>query len=217
MRWTPYRRLVFLYLVIFLLAIGSFGASPQLKDAPDRLSIFNFSDANPADTFAITNGDINGTVDVLIKGWRGFATKDEESIPFRLNVETIRVMDPGEARRLLASNMSIEQIKSQARAGERNAVLRGHIRLNNDFYRLTDITLTSSGTGSTLGASVARSGSEDVASNVGHTVVTFSVVDELEVANGYIVIDDSNYNGNYSLLLNECPGRGPGGGMMGRG
>jgi hypothetical protein len=101
----------------------------------------------------------NGTVDVVIQRWRGFATKDNESLPFRLNVETIRTVRPDEARRLLASNMSIGEVRSLARSGERNTILRGRIRLNNNFYRLTDITLTSSGDRSTLEARVARSGS----------------------------------------------------------
>jgi len=96
-----------------------------------------------------------------------------------------------------------------ARSAERSTILRGHIRLDDDFYRLTDISLTSSGNRSTLKASVAKSAPGDVASSVGHTVVTISVPDDLGIAKGYVVIDDLKYSGNYSLLLNECPGPGP--------
>jgi hypothetical protein len=214
MRWTQNQKLVSLYLAIFLLAIGSFGASSKPVDTPDSLYICNSNGANPGNASAITNGDVNGTVDVLIQGWQGFATKDDESLPFRLNIETIRTVRPDEARRLLASNMSIGEVRSLARSGYRNTVLRGHIRFNNDFYRLEDITLTYSGNGSTLKASVASSGSRDVASNVGHAVVTISGVDDREAANGYLVIQDSKYAGNYSLLLNKCPGLGPMAGMQ---
>jgi|WetSurSiteA1Bulk_404760.scaffolds.fasta_scaffold13740_3 hypothetical protein len=213
MRWAQYSILISLYLAIILLAIGSSGASSKLMDAPDRLSICNSSDNCPASTSAIINGDVNGTADVLIQGWRGLAIKADESLPFRLNVETIRTIPPAEARRLLASNMSVEEVRSLARSGDRSTVLRGHIRLNNDFYPLTDITLTSSGNGSALKASVARSGSGDVAYAVGHAVVTISATDDLGVAKGYVVIDDSKYSGNYSLALNECPGPGPRAGM----
>jgi hypothetical protein len=209
MRWAQYSILVSLYLAIILLAIGSSGASSKLMDAPDRLSICNSSDNCPANTSAIINGDVNGTADVLIQGWRGLAIKADESLPFRLNVETIRTIPPAEARRLLASNMSVEEVRSLARSGDRRTILRGHIRLNDDFYRLIYIALTSSDNGLTLKANVAKSAPGDVASSVGHTVVTISLPDDLGIAKGYVVIDDLKYSGNYSLLLNECPGPGP--------
>lgn len=204
---------VSLYLAVILMALSSLGASSKLIDAPDNLSICNSSDEHPANISAITNRDANGTIDVLIQGWRGFATKDDESLPFRLNVETIRTVRPEEARRLLASNVSIEEVRSLARSKDRNIVLRGRIRLNNDFYRLTDITFASSGKGSTLRANVARSGSEDVISAVGHAFVTMLAGDDAGIAKGYMVIEDSKYSGNYSLLLNKCADPGPRSGM----
>jgi hypothetical protein len=208
MRCTQYWILVSLYLAIILLAIGSSGASSKLMAPPGSPYICDPSDSHPANDSAIAYWDANGTDDVLIQGWRGFATKGEESLPFRLNVETIRTMRPDEARRLLASNMSIDKVRSLARSAERSTILRGHIRLDDDFYRLTDISLISSGNRSTLKASVAKSGSEDVASSVGHAVVVISVADDLEAANGYLVIEESKYSGNYSLSLKECPGPG---------
>ena len=179
------------------------------------------SDAIAADAHAITNDIGDGTVDVGVQNWRGVATKVGESHPIRLNVETIWTVDPDEARNLLASNMSLEDVRSQARAGDRDAILRGNIRLNNDSYRLINITLAFSGDKSTLEASLAspgsRSGSGDASSIVGHTVVTISVVDEMQVAEGYMVIADSKYSGTYSLLLDKHPSRGPRAGMLGQG
>ncbi len=184
-------------------------------------SVVGSSDAIAANAHAITNDIDDGTVDVGVQNWRGVATKVGESHPIRLNVETIWIVDPDEARNLLASNMSLEDVRSQARAGDRDAILRGNIRLNNDSYRLINITLAFSGDKSTLEASLAipgsRSGSGDAASIVGHTVVTISVEDELQVAEGYMVIADSKYSGTYSLLLDEHPSRGPRAGMLGQG
>jgi len=215
MRWTQCQELAFFYLAILLLVTGSSGASAQLMDAQDRLFVNDSNDDNPADNPAITNGDGDDAVDVMVQNWRGFATKDNESHPIRLNVETIRTVGPAEARRLLASNMSLEKVRSQMRAGDRDVIRRGNIRLNNnschDCYWLTNIILMPLGNRSTLEARVAsprsRSGSGDAASIVGHTVLTISVVDDIEVAKGYLVIDDSKYSGTYSLLLNECSGR----------
>ena len=219
MRWTLFQELVFFYLALFLLVICGSGSSAQNMGEPNSLLVGDSSDANPTDTPAITSGTGEGTVDVVVQNWRGFATKDGESHSTRLNVETIRTLDPDEARSLLASNMSLEELRSQARAGDGDAILRGSLRLNTDSYRLMDIILASSGSRSTLEASLAsprsRSGSEDAAI-VGHTVVTISVVDDKEVAEGYVVINDSRYSGTYSLLLNECCGRGPRAGKMGR-
>jgi hypothetical protein len=220
MRWTPFQELVFFYMALFLLVIGGFGSSAQNMGEPNSLLVSDSSDANSTDTPAINSGTGEGTVDVVVQNWRGFATRDGESHSIRLNVETIRTLDPDEARSLLASNMSLEELRSQARAGDGDAILRGSLRLNTDSYRLMDITLEPSGNRSTLEASVAsprsRSGSEDAASIVGHTVVTISVVDDKEVAEGYVVINDSRYSGTYSLLLNECCGRGPRAGKLGR-
>ena len=178
-------------------------SSRQIGDAKSFMA--GSSNANPASTHAITNVIGDGTVDVVVRNWRGIATRDDESYPIRLNVEIIWTVDPNEARNLLASNMSLEDVRSQARAGKRDAILRGDIRLNNDSYRLINITLASLDNKSTLKASLAspssRSGSADAASIVGHTVVTISVVDEIQVAEGYVVITDSRYSGTYSLLL----------------
>ncbi len=220
MRGTRCQRLVSFYLAILLLVIASSGSSAQLTEATDSLSVSDFTDANLADTPIITNSGSDGTADIAVQNWRGFAMKEDESHPLRLNLETIRTVNPGEARRLLASNISLEEVRSQARAGERDVVRRGSMRLNNDVYMLTDITLTSAGNRSTLEANLASSGSRsdsgDAASAVGHMVVTISVIDDKEVAEGTLIIDDSKYRGTYSLLLNERPGRGPRAGMLGR-
>jgi hypothetical protein len=214
---------LFLSGAVFLLVIGGSGTSSQLMNATDSLFV---GDSNPADTPAIANGGGDGTVDVVVQNWRGFATKGDESHPIRLNVETIRTLDPDEARRFLASNISIEEVRSQTRAEDRDTISRGNIRLNNDGYWLIDITMMpSSANRSTLEASVASprsgSGSRDAASIVGHVVVAISMVGGIEVTEGYMVIDDSKYSGTYSLLLNESLGRGPRGrgpraGMMGQ-
>ena len=226
MRRTQCQELVLFYLAIILLVIGGSGTSSQLMNATDSLFVGDSSDSNLAETPAITNGGGDGTVDVVVQNWRGFATKDDESHPIRLNVETIRTLDPDEARRFLASNISIEEVRFQTRAEERDTISRGNIRLNNDGYWLIDITMTSSGNRSTLDANIASprsgSGSRDAASTVGHVVVTISIVDGIEVTEGCMVIDDSKYSGTYSLLLNESLGRGPWGrgpraGMMGWG
>jgi hypothetical protein len=224
MKRTQRQELISFFLAVLLLVIsGSGSSSPQMGETNSR-SVGASSDANPTDSLTITNGGGEENVGVTVQNWRGLATKDDESHPIRLNVETIRTVDPAEARRLLALNISLEEVRSQARAGDRDAILRGSIRLNDDSYRLIDITLASSGNRSTLEASLAssrsRSGSEDAASIVGNIVgnivVTIPEADDIRAVEGYAVINDSKYSGTYSLLLNECFGPGPRAGKLGR-
>lgn len=201
------------YLAIASLVVVSCGASAEIKGATDGASTGDSSNID----LSIGSDE---TADVLVQNWRGFAINDNETHPARLNVQTIMTVDPTEARRLLASNISPKEIRSQARAGNRSMIQRGNIRLNNDGYRLIDIILKSSGNRSILEASIAgsmiASDSGDTSYAVGHTVLTISEVDNMEVAEGYLTIDDSKYSGNYSLSLNECPGRGPRAGPRGQ-
>ena len=132
------------------------GGSPeQQMSGTESHSAGASSDAIPIDSLDITNVGGEETAGVTVQNWRGLAIKGDESYPIRLNVETIRTLDPVEARRLLALNISPEEVRSRAKAGGRDAILGGSIRLNNDSYRLMDMTLESSGNRSTLRASVA--------------------------------------------------------------
>lgn len=161
---------------------------------------------NPEDAPMKSDGMGKGSEDVVVQNWQGVAAKGNESLSVKLNVQSIRILDPGDARRLLASNISLEQVKSETRSGDRDKILRGSLRLNNDTYRLVDIKFDSSGNISTLEAGLASPkstlGSEEI---VGSALMTISVVDDIEVAEGYVVINDSNY----SIFMEKIYGRGP--------
>lgn len=166
---------------------------------------------------ATANGPDRGDVDV--QNWRGTASRDEESYPVRLNVESILTLDPDVARNLLSSNLSLEDIRSQLGTANRDRILRGSLRIGNDSYRLVNVTIESSFNNSTLNASLSgpstKSGSEDQAGIVGHISVAISE-DDLEIARGYAVIDDPRYRGTYSIELERQNGRGYMWGMPGR-
>lgn len=166
---------------------------------------------------ATANGAGRGDVDV--QNWRGTASKDDESYPVRLNVESILTLDPDVARNLLSSNLSLEDIRSQLGSGNRDTILRGSLRISNDSYRLVNVSIESSFNNSTLRASLAGpstvSGSGDQAGIVGHISVAISA-DDLNIARGYAVIDDPRYRGTYSIELKRQSGRGYMWGMPGR-
>lgn len=173
------------------------------------------------DACVLASGVDDESADVLVQKWKGFAANDSASNSVRINVETIKAMDPGEARRLLASNMSLEEVRTLAREGERDRIFRGSMRLNNDSYRLMDITMVSAGNGSAMDASIVlpRRGlaSEGVFSVVGHVSMDMYDAGNPAAVKGYVVIDDSNYNGVYRLQLEQCSGRGPRAGWAGNG
>jgi len=182
------------------------GYSQQMNGMPswhtdESRSNSGSGSSNPKDN-STKRGD-EGASDVLVQNWRGLAKQGEKSYSVRLNVEAIKTIDPDEARRLLSSNKSLEEVRSQVRESNRDTILRGSIKLNNDSYRLINITLTSTNGRSIIEANIARpgfrSGSGDGQSAVGHASVTVYDEGEIKMAEGYLIIDDSKYN----LFLNQ--------------
>lgn len=159
-----------------------------------------------------------GRGDVDVQNWRGTASRDGESYPVRLNVESILTLDPDVARNLLSSNLSLEDIRSQLGSGNRDEILRGSLRISNDSYRLVNVTIESSANESALRASLAGPSAistGDQARIVGHISAAISA-DDLDVARGYAVIDDPRYSGTYNIELERQSGRGYMWGMPGR-
>jgi hypothetical protein len=181
-------------------------------------SSFSLNSSGGKGAQSTSNGVGRGNVDV--QNWRGTASKDAESYPVRLNVETISTLDPDVARSLLSSNLSLEDIRSRLGSGNRDSILRGSIRFSNDSYSLVNVTIESSDNKSTLSASLAgpgaTSGSIDQAEIAGHITAAISA-DDLEIARGYAVIDDdSGHSGTYKIELERQGGRGYMWGMQGR-
>ncbi len=174
-------------------------------------SSFSLNSSGGKGAQSTSNGVGRGNVDV--QNWRGTASKDAESYSVRLNVETILTLDPDEARSLLSSNLSLEDIRSRLGSGSRNTILRGSFGISNDSYRLVNVTIESSDNKSTLSASLAGSGGQ--AEIAGHIFMAISA-DDLEIARGYAVIEDSRYRGTYKIELERQGGRGYMWGMQSR-
>lgn len=195
--------------IIFLSIIGSW-ADAQTTNETDSFTPGNSCSKSPLNNSAVT-GD--GNADVILQKWRGLATGDNESYPVRLNVQIIKTLEPAEARMLLESNFSIDLVKSQTKSIEREAILRGNMKLDSDRFMLSDIKLVPSGNISFLEANLsvsrAGSGTEGPASVVGRIAITIMNIGNLKTAKGEMFIDDSKYSGSYSLLFKECYGPGP--------
>ncbi|MDD4651819.1 MAG: hypothetical protein PHQ34_06275 [Methanothrix sp.] len=195
--------------IIFISFIG-FCADAQTTNETNFITSGSSCSASPLNNSAVS-GD--GNADVILQKWRGLATRDDESYPVRLNVQIIKTLEPDAARMLLESNISIDLVKSQTKSIERDAILRGSMRLDSERFMLSDIKSVPSGNKSLLEAnlSVSRAGfgTEGPASIAGRIAITITTIDNLKTAKGEMFIEDSKYGGNYSLLLKECYGPGP--------
>ena len=214
-----------LILVAFFVVISSFGSSAQPMDSEDQTLFCNSSAdiGGPCHIDRLAAPDNSG---ISIQSFKGTAQRGGESHQLRLNIENVRSIDPAEARMLLQSNASIEEIRSRIRAENRASVVRGNLRLDSDVYQLINITAAPSGNKSVLdadlsgpiagpgapgpeaGSSAGGAGEgagEGKGEGAGHITVTLSVVEGTEVGEGTL-----NLNGDYVVSLYQFSGRGPG-------
>jgi hypothetical protein len=216
------------FAIMVMAAISSFTSSAQSVDLEDDSSFYS-SGSCPLNMSETADYATDETVNVGVQKWLGSAVKDDESHILRLNLERIRSIDPSQARDLLASNTSLEEIKSKMRAEERFVITRGSIRLDDDIFKLTNITTTSSGNSSVLDANVVgpvagprfRSRSSNSANLAGNLSATISIVDQIGVGAGTLTMNGPDYSGTYELSLSypsadQCARAGMAGASQGR-
>jgi len=213
-------KILWLYLVVFLLlVISSFGSSAQPSGTVGRTQFCN-SDADHNKPCLIEMlaaiDDNDGMIDVSIQSWRGIAVEDNEYRSLRLIIENIKSIDPCEARNLLASNASIEEIKSKIRTPNRAVSVRGNLRLDNEIYRLINIIVTSSGNKSILEADVLgpiaspeKKSTNGVKAIAGNITLTLSMIDGKEVGEGSLNLNDIEHIDTYKILICSFPCRRP--------
>ena len=212
-------KILWLYLVVFLLlVISSFGSSAQPSGTVSWTQFCN-SDVDHNKSCLIEMlaaiDDSDGPVDVSIQSWRGIAVEDNKSRSLRLIIENIKSINPCEARNLLASNASIEEIKSRIRTPNRAVSVRGNLRLDNEIYRLINIIVTSSGNKSILEADVLgpiaspeKMSTNDVKAIAGNITLTLSMIDGKEVGEGSLNLNDIEHIDIYKILICSFPCRG---------
>jgi hypothetical protein len=196
------------FAIMVMAAVSSFTSSAQSVELEDDSSFYS-SGSCPLNASETADYATDETVDVDIQRWLGSAVKGDESHILRLNLESIRSVDPSQARDLLASNTSLEEIKSKMRSEERFVIMRGSIRIDNDIFKLTNITTTSLGNGSVMDADVVgpvagprfRSGSGNSAYFAGKISATLSIVDEIGMGAGTLTMNGPDYSGAYELSL----------------
>lgn len=170
------------------------GEAPQDKIAQDRDNL----------TFAVPLKEI-GSAPLSFYDWRGFALKDHKSYVLRISIESLRPVGPAGARRFLASNMTIEEIKKEISAKEGNLTYRGHIKVDEVAYWLVNIKMIHELDNLNLDANIAdlkeSSAQEVIVRNVGHIKVNTTRREGLMKCQGEMTLTESPLIGHYQLRL----------------
>ena len=162
---------------------------------------------------------------LMFSNWRGFVLSDNESQALRVSIESIRPTEAVKVRELLASNMTIEEIRAEMIKNEGDVIHRGVLRISDDVYGLDDISMTPTGNMTVVDADVyeLRFGSSEsnATSIVGHLNATIAQEDGPDVSQGTLDMNSDKYSGKYKVLLEtghpEMRGQGAGHMMPRRG
>jgi hypothetical protein len=160
----------------------------------------------------MTDGRLNSAlVGVSFHNWRGFALNDNESHTVRISIESVRPIDAMNVRRLLSSNMTIEEISEEIGKDGGDAIYRGVLRIREDIYKMDNILMTPAGNRTVLDANISElkfgPSQNNVSTNIGHLNVTVAE-DEMEIGQGILSFESGKYCGKYRVLLDaQTPGR----------
>jgi hypothetical protein len=150
--------------------------------------------------------------------WRGFALNDHTSYILRISIERLRPLGLMGARRLLVSNMTIEEIKREISVKEGNVTYVGHIKVGETAYWLVNIKMIPDSDNLTPNADIADPKEslthEIIARIVGHITINITNQEDNIKGNGELVMTDGLQIGRYHLTLcldHKCPGHGPDG------
>lgn len=149
--------------------------------------------------------EIVGVPDISFQSWRGFALKDNESHSIRVSIESLRPVEAMNIRKLMASNMTLEDIRAEIRKEEGKVMQRGVLRIGSDIFRLDSISMVLKRNKTVLGADVSLPkfgpSQNNTTTTIGHLNVTLSGEDVGVVSEGILSMKSGKYFGDYRVLL----------------
>jgi hypothetical protein len=134
------------------LAGASLAQSAEIGGWPQK----ELAQENVPPDASIIMGIDNAPDSIAFQYWRGFALKGNESYVLRLSIEGVRPVGPMNVRRLLASNMTLEDVRKEILAREGDVTYQGHLKLGDIIYQLDDIELTLMENNLTLKAEISE-------------------------------------------------------------
>ena len=180
---------------------NSFAQPPEIGDGEHKE--LSQSNVPLVKTIGMMEGAPEG---IIFHHWRGFALKGNESYPLRISIESVRPVEPVGVRKLLASNMTIEEVSKEFLDQEGNTTYRGHIMLQDSPYQLVNIKMTFAKNNLTLNADVIASQNSAAPSNttmiLGQLRVDTTSQEGAKKSQGVLIINDGLHSGGYQVLLN---------------
>jgi hypothetical protein len=178
-----------------------------LSPIGERNNWFGYASAKEAENNSSAGPfrEIAGAPDVIFQSWRGFALKGNESHSIRVSIESLRPVEAMNIRKLMASNMTLEEIRAEIRKEEGKVIHRGVLKVGSDIFRLDSISMAPNGnkTGLDTDVSLPRFGSSqnNTTTTIGHLNVSLSDEDVGVVSQGILLIKSGKYLGDYRVLL----------------
>lgn len=139
---------------------------------------------------------------IVFHNWRGFALKDNRSLALKISLEGIRPLKPVNARKLMESNLSLEEIRDRICCEEGETAYQGTLKLQDLFYRLADIRIDPSDRSKSpalLEADLGdmKPGDPKGAALLGH----LSLKQVRNGTEGDLILNSGPYTGRYKVIL----------------
>jgi hypothetical protein len=164
------------------------------------------------DSSAEPSRELNGPPGVIFQSWRGFALKGNESHMMKVSIESLRPVEAMNIRKLMASDMTLEEIRTEISKEEGDVTYRGILRIGDDIYRLDNISITPTENKTDLNADVSESNFGSAQNNtsiiLGHLKASLIEEGGKEVSEGVLLMKSGKDVGNYRVLLDPRPWKG---------
>jgi len=161
------------------------------------------------------DGKFSGVPIDIVQSGHGFALLGNESHLLRLNVESLCPLEPVQVWDMLATNKSLDEIRSDIQTKKCVTAYRGGLMLDREVFALINIVISPSiDNSTTLNADVSESRNHSAesegndAATLGRLSLKISPSDGGIVGKGDLELDGSKKAGKYSVLLDMMP-RGP--------
>ena len=151
-------------------------------------------------------GNMDGApAGIIFHHWQGFALMGDQSYILRVSIESVRPVGPVNVRKLLASNKTLDEVGKEISAEEGNVTYRGHLRLGESTYWLTNVEVTLARSNLTLSADLNEPLENLAASNytetVGRITVNTTSYEGERKSQGKLIIAKGQLIGSYRVLL----------------
>jgi hypothetical protein len=190
-----------------LVLIGSCLAEQiEISENHDEIQKDVAQDFDHLNRHGIMMGPMNGPPNgIIFHDWQGFALKNNESQILRISIEGVRPVRPMGVRKLLAMNMTLDEVKKEILAEEGNAIYRGHLRLEETTYWLVGIEVIHDEDSLSMRSDIieaqSRSASNNPIESIGSIKVITSMIQDSSKGDGMLILNRGSQIGSYKIFV----------------